>query len=571
MSSAFRSLRSPFPGDALGKLAQRLGFQQTVPVAVVDGWHLPTLRRDPIELAPRGGAASCRVDEFGRIQVGGAGWVLEFTLAAGARWVATSAAERVTQTLVPPSVVETTVKSPAGPIVQRVAAGVVDGRPVAIVEIENTGDVAIAVGAAIRPLRLEGRGHIGSCAVDASGMRIDGRRVVRFETEPAEVVALVGADGDVLQRLPQPGAGSSSDEARCRSGGAQAAAVWPLPHTATLRVVVELATETAANASVPATADINRGWESHLARGMRVAVDGFEVADNLMVAARIVLTQWPSAAEAPLMALAMSELGFGADVGRLADLLERCDDDAAVLRALARWAQLTGHTFEPTGPEAADLERLLGRLARAAHVIDNGSAPFFGEAWLPGALVALGGWLHRIEQPEVADRVQQLPVEVRPICGAADRLALLGSALDRRGTWPAATRPDSAANATPATAPGDVVSGAVSAEVSTVRAAAEYVRALRAVTVADHDTSADLLVDMPPAWRGRTIDVFGVPVANGTMSFGLRWHGPRPALLWEADLAPGQPLTLRVPAIDPDFTSDDAQGETLLADPNWAP
>ena len=58
-----------------------------------------------------------------------------------------------------------------------------------------------------------------------------------------------------------------------------------------------------------------------------------------------------------------------------------------------------------------------------------------------------------------------------------------------------------------------------------------------------------------------------LPIGGGTLSFGLRWHGPRPALLWEVDAA--EPVTLTASAIDPDFSTTDAGGETLLADPGW--
>ena len=95
------------------------------------------------------------------------------------------------------------------------------------------------------------------------------------------------------------------------------------------------------------------------------------------------------------------------------------------------------------------------------------------------------------------------------------------------------------------------------------------VRAIRALVVEDTGTEVRLLPQLPELWRGRTIDVLGLPVANGTMSFGLRWHGHRPALLWEASLAPEAPFTLKIPGIDAGFETSDRQGETLLTDPGW--
>lgn len=521
----------------INKLARRLGFQQSVPVALIDSWHIPEPKRSSIELAPREGAASFRVDQYGRIQIDGATWTLELTLAAGARWVAASQSERVSQTVVVPGVVETTIQTPSGPVTHRVAAGVVDGEPVAVVEVENTGGVAIAAGLVARPLRIDGRGFIDEVHADVSGFVVGDRDRVRFEVAPAAVAATDGPAGDLLAHMPDADDGTSSATSKCRSGGAQAAAVWPVPHTATLRVVVELGQATSDQSAVPSTSDINRGWEAHLKRGMRVDVDGVETADHLASAARSVLTLWPKPEHTPSAILAMSELGFGRDAGRLFELLERCDDDGAVLRSLARWSQLgeQAHQLE-------DLERVLGRLAQAAHVVAGQGGALAGGAWLDDALVALGGRLHQIDQPDVAERVQSFGAQVHKVEGAVDLQAKLTKELDKRGVWPVDQQMEKAAH---------------------------YVRATRALVVDDTGTEVRVLPDMAKLWRGRTLDVFGVPIANGSLSFGLRWHGPRPALLWEATLAPEAPFVLRVPGIDPDFESHDRQGEALLADPGW--
>ena len=43
----------------------------------------------------------------------------------------------------------------------------------------------------------------------------------------------------------------------------------------------------------------------------------------------------------------------------------------------------------------------------------------------------------------------------------------------------------------------------------------------------------------------------------------MRWHGARPALLWDAPAG----VELRVPALDPAWSSSEAAGEALLAEP----
>jgi hypothetical protein len=149
--------------------------------------------------------------------------------------------------------------------------------------------------------------------------------------------------------------------------------------------------------------------------------------------------------------------------------------------------------------------------------------------------------LHQIDQPDVAERIQGFQAIVRPVEGVADEMTLLTKALDKRGVWPDGQ----------------------------MRSASRYVRSIRSIIIEDSGSELHLLPDLPTLWRGRMLDVFGLSVANGNLSFGLRWHGPRPALLWEANLAPEAPLTIRVPGIDPNFVTHERQGEVLLADPGW--
>jgi len=303
-----------------------------------------------------------------------------------------------------------------------------------------------------------------------------------------------------------------------------------------MRFVVELAAATSPTAAVPSTDEVRRGWQAHLKQGMRVDVDDVEVGEHLGLATQSVMTLWPERDDAPSAILAIAEAGFGRDAQRFFTDLEKCDDDARVLRSLARWAQLgeQAHQLEP-------LEAILGRLAQAAHVIASGGGELPGRPWLSDALVALGGRLHQIEQPDVAERVQGFRVASQPVTGAADRLGGLTKQRDKRGVWPDAQ----------------------------LSHAADYVRTVRSLAIDDAGSELGLLPEVPLLWRGRTIDVFGLPVTNGSVSFGLRWHGPRPALLWEAQLAPEVPVQITVPGIDPAFVSTERQGEALLADPGW--
>jgi hypothetical protein len=71
---------------------------------------------------------------------------------------------------------------------------------------------------------------------------------------------------------------------------------------------------------------------------------------------------------------------------------------------------------------------------------------------------------------------------------------------------------------------------------------------------------ADLFTGWPAAWVGRSAEVYGVPVAGGEVGAAVRWHGARPALLWESSV----PLRLTAPALDPSWSTTESRGEALL-------
>ena len=52
---------------------------------------------------------------------------------------------------------------------------------------------------------------------------------------------------------------------------------------------------------------------------------------------------------------------------------------------------------------------------------------------------------------------------------------------------------------------------------------------------------------LPASWLGQSLEVYGVPtVGTSTVSFAIRWHGERPAVLWEQT---GEPAELSSPRL----------------------
>ena len=73
-----------------------------------------------------------------------------------------------------------------------------------------------------------------------------------------------------------------------------------------------------------------------------------------------------------------------------------------------------------------------------------------------------------------------------------------------------------------------------------------------------------LLADpVPSAWFGQPLEVHHAPLTDGSVSFAVRWHGDRPALLWETT----HTGVVRCPGLDPAWRSTGLKGEALLAAP----
>ena len=96
-----------------------------------------------------------------------------------------------------------------------------------------------------------------------------------------------------------------------------------------------------------------------------------------------------------------------------------------------------------------------------------------------------------------------------------------------------------------------------------LRVTACFVRSFLRLLV--DDTTDELLFALawPSEWLGQGVEVHGVPSRHGTVSWAVRWHGERPALLWEVDGGPGD-LMVRVPGLDDSFVGEGCVGEALL-------
>jgi hypothetical protein len=73
-----------------------------------------------------------------------------------------------------------------------------------------------------------------------------------------------------------------------------------------------------------------------------------------------------------------------------------------------------------------------------------------------------------------------------------------------------------------------------------------------------------LPLGVPASWMGSNFEGHGLPAGlRTTLSYALRWHGDRPAILWE-QRGPAQHLTS---GVDPTWSSDESAGEALWEPP----
>ncbi|HUV09767.1 MAG TPA: hypothetical protein VMX12_02245 [Acidimicrobiia bacterium] len=79
----------------------------------------------------------------------------------------------------------------------------------------------------------------------------------------------------------------------------------------------------------------------------------------------------------------------------------------------------------------------------------------------------------------------------------------------------------------------------------------------------DAAPTVTVVAALPDAWKGQPIEVHEAPTRLGPVSFAVRWHGARPALLWDAP--PGTRLV--APGLDPTWSTEEPSGEALLAAP----
>lgn len=355
---------------------------------------------------------------------------------------------------------------------------------------------------------LVGRAHGVELAAGRDGVTLGGRVWIQPERQAGGAVAVSGAQDPWTEIRRDPPAAAVS----ARGDDAAAGLVMALPHRQTVKFQVVI--EGTALSRPPKVADIASGWRAVTAEALAV-----DVADADLGAA------WRRILGDLVVQAGSDDPRSAAETAPILDIagLDREADRArAVVVSSAESGLLSGSAAVAALRALASRDLRIGR--------DSG----LGE--LADVLVA--GASESLDSV-TADQLARA-LETGPPRAAAD-VRRLAASVDPDVVYQPSTQ------------------AAIAAD-----------RVLGALVDDSRPDLIDLLPEVPPEWLGRPVDVRGFGTLWGRTSFSVRWHGRRPALLWERT-GSRDSVELRCGGIDPSWSSRERQGETLLAEPGRAP
>ena len=476
----------------------------------------------PTELLGDLDAPVAMADRAGTVALLGAGWRVAWAVGAGDRWhVAAEEAAVRTRLVDAMPVTATAMRVPGGDVILR-AAAVRDaaGRAV-VLEFVNETPTPVSLALAVS-------GSIAKAQVQGSRLLADRRVALELDRTPGGAVAV--SNGDVW-RAVRAGPPAGDCEARSRPGLAAAALLVPLatgvPLFARLPVDGGLV-------AVRPPEQAAAGWLAVVARAASVTLpdEAAERAWQRGIAACILAAGGTEAAAASRAAVALDRVGLPDEADRGRDV---------VLRA-----------WERSRLSAADAAE--GLRALASRRLRSGRVP--GLAELAGPLAAAAG--DRLD----AFTLEQVAAALEPEAPAAAR--------DARRLLTETAEPR-------ASAPAGAASARATGLEAALRGSAAFggdgllgLEALLDCLVAEASDHLVIAPALPREWIGPPVDVRSLGTRHGRLSFSVRWHGSRPALLWELVSEKGSAAgaardgaTLRC-GLDPSWSAPSLAGEALM-------
>ena len=411
-------------------------------------------------------------------------------------------------------VTATHMRVPGGDVVLMAGAGRDTGRRAVVLEFMNDTPMPVSLAVGVT-------GSITTAAVKGSRLLVDGQVAVSLPRAPGGAAAV--DDGDLWRAVrAEPPAGDC--EARSRDGLAAAAAVVPLAPRVPLRVTVGVEGEPVAGSSPE---EIAAGWRAVVERAASV-----ELPDDTAVRA------WWRGIAASILAAGCSE---PAAVARAAVVLDRVGLPDEADRARVALVGAAERSRLPSPSAAVALRALASRRLRTGRVS--------GLAGLAGPLAAAAG---ECLDPLTLEQVAAV-LETEAPAAARDARRLLAR------TPEPASMPQTVVT-------GDDLAAAVRDSVAFGGDGLAGAEALLDCLVAEAADHLVMLPAPPEAWRGASIDARSLATRHGVLSYSVRWHGTRPAVLW--DLQPARvddPATRLGCGFDESWASVDLAGEALVA------
>ncbi len=480
-----------------------------------------------------GSQQRAEVGSGGVVQLAG-GVRIEWWVKAGERWQAPATEISVRdQLLAFAPVLKTSVRVPGGDVIVSVYATVQGQRELVAFDLTNQSSAPVAIGFIVRPRP----GSSDLVTLDGTTVRVGSRPVLFLPSIPVDRLVDGPTTGELF--------------------------VLPLIHRSSLRSAALLGVSSAvAAASTPVLSAlpdpdmVARGWA--LQAGEAARIDGDDALHGRLrsLASGVLLysdtiRDNPNTPLVDRVAMARGLAAIGAH-----------DDAVSFLSGLDN---LQGRRGEFANDEQRTAQTTAAVVTAVVAVGRSHPNPTFAHASVPLLSGALE-WLHRAVKTDAAlveahsgvflaaSRLFERVGEHRAAKNSFDAWERLGR------VWPLARIAEpglpalsSGASLLPPDLPRtvnatmDVVDGLVTEQID------------GSLDVFGGWTTADLL--------GRRIAVHDADSPFGKVSVAIRWHGARPAVLWDIAAAPADQVKLTCSTLDPSWSTAEHRGEALLAAP----
>ncbi len=501
----------------------------------------------------------------------GAGWTTSWGVGVGRRWhVASEQVAVRTRLMEDMPVVSTAMRVGSGDVVQTVTATAESGSKRALVlEYSNKSNEAVSLAIAILaqppqqsrnvrrfllgPWRTPSRRGGGLAQAQMQGQRIsaNGEVVAHLPTVPGGTAASASAAGIWEAVRNEPPRGDIEIHASDAKATASVAAITPLVGGTSLHVVLLLDGLDGQAVGPRESSQVVRGWLAVTGTGAEVQLPD-ETAGRAWrrgIAAAILAAGHDSLRTAPKAAVLLDCVGLA--------------DEADRARAIV--FERIGQTLKSPALAVATLRALASRRLRAGR--DSGLGELAGplvEAasdHLDVATIEQLTSVLDIESPATAGDARELFDELN----LADARASARSVASGRDDSEPLLRPERSG----ADNPQHEERGLAQILAESIAIGGDGMHGLEALLgclVTERSDSLVLAPALAPNWIGGSIDVRSLMTRHGRLSYSLRWHGTRPALLWELSNKPASRTKPKLLCgLDSGWQTRELSGEALLA------